>query len=242
VHAIGFVGLSSAGRQRKRASKRRRAHSARKSPMFPPLAFPSVHGARLVAPSRTQALLSKSAALSVFQGVKLKRTSTLRTEVNQTVRMDSSTKDGVQSMWISFTDQRLTVHGGLAVWMRFVTEVALREQLTGVLPHAPNTSNAYDPVDTTWVLSAGSCAGRTSPSGMTSRGAISASPLCYGLEFRKSLTVWHADVDVSCHSRGCWETSPPRTRRDRRRISPTSFSHPLIQWRHGITPQRCMRS
>lgn len=51
-------------------------------------------------------------------------------------------------MRIGFTDQRLTAHGGLAVWTRFVTEQGLREQLRAVLPHAPTSPNAYDPTDT----------------------------------------------------------------------------------------------
>jgi hypothetical protein len=58
------------------------------------------------------------------------------------------TKDGVKSMRIGFTDQRLTAHGGLAVWTRFVTERGLREQLRAVLPHTPTSPNAYDPCDT----------------------------------------------------------------------------------------------
>jgi hypothetical protein len=58
------------------------------------------------------------------------------------------TKDGVKSMRIGFTDQRLTAHGGLAVWTRFITERGLREQLRAVLPHAPTSPNAYDPTDT----------------------------------------------------------------------------------------------
>lgn len=51
-------------------------------------------------------------------------------------------------MRIGFTDQRLTAHGGLAVWTRFVTERGLRAQLRAVLPHAPTSPNAYDPCDT----------------------------------------------------------------------------------------------
>jgi hypothetical protein len=64
------------------------------------------------------------------------------------VRLDLGTKDGVKSMRIGFTDQRLTAHGGLAVWTRFITERGLREQLRAVLPHAPTSPNAYDPTDT----------------------------------------------------------------------------------------------
>jgi hypothetical protein len=69
-------------------------------------------------------------------------------EANQTVRLDLSTKDGVKSMRIGFTDQCLTAHGGLAVWTRHVTEAGLREKLREVLPHAPTSPNAYDPTDT----------------------------------------------------------------------------------------------
>lgn len=67
---------------------------------------------------------------------------------NQTVRLDLGTKDGVKSMRIGFTDQRLTAHGGLVAWSRFITEAGLREQLRAVLPHAPQSNNAYDPTDT----------------------------------------------------------------------------------------------
>src|SRR5688500_14834775 len=51
-------------------------------------------------------------------------------------------------MRIGFTDQRLTAHGGLALWTRFITERGLRAQLRSVLPHAPTSPNAYDPCDT----------------------------------------------------------------------------------------------
>lgn len=78
----------------------------------------------------------------------LKTTEAADEAANQTVRLDLGTKDGVKSMRIGFTDQRLTAHGGLAVWTRFVTEAGLREQLSKVLPHAPTSNNAYDPCDT----------------------------------------------------------------------------------------------
>ncbi len=64
------------------------------------------------------------------------------------MRLEVGTKDGSRSMRIGFTDQRLTAHGGLAVWTRFVTEAGLRAELARVLPHAPTSPNAYDPVDT----------------------------------------------------------------------------------------------
>jgi hypothetical protein len=77
-----------------------------------------------------------------------KTTKAVERTANQTVRLDLGTKDGVKSMRIGFTDQRLTAHGGLAVWTRFITERGLREQLRAVLPHAPTSPNAYDPCDT----------------------------------------------------------------------------------------------
>jgi hypothetical protein len=61
----------------------------------------------------------------------LKTTDATDEVANQTVRLDLGTKDGVKSMRIGFTDQRLTAHGGLAVWTRFITERGLREQLGG---------------------------------------------------------------------------------------------------------------
>ena len=78
----------------------------------------------------------------------LKTTDAVDKTANQTVRLDLCTKDGVKSIRIGFTDQRLTAHGGLAVWTRFITERGLREQLRTVLPHAPTSPNAYDPTDT----------------------------------------------------------------------------------------------
>lgn len=48
---------------------------------------------------------------------------------NQTVRLDLGTKDGVKSMRIGFSGQRLTAHGRLVMWTRFITERGLREQL-----------------------------------------------------------------------------------------------------------------
>ena len=80
--------------------------------------------------------------------MKHKTTKAVDRTANQTVRLDLETKDGVKSMRIGFTDQRLTAHGGLAVWTRFITERGLRAQLRSVLPHAPTSPNAYDPCDT----------------------------------------------------------------------------------------------
>lgn len=67
---------------------------------------------------------------------------------NQTVRVKVERSEGVSSMRIGFTDQRLTAHGGLAAWSAYVAEVGLRDRLRGALPHAPRSGNAYDPTDT----------------------------------------------------------------------------------------------
>ena len=50
-------------------------------------------------------------------------------------------------MRIGFTDQRLTAHGGLAVWSAFLQKCGAREQLEKVLPQAPTSPNAYVPSD-----------------------------------------------------------------------------------------------
>ena len=50
-------------------------------------------------------------------------------------------------MRISFTDQRLTAHGGMVVWSQFLHQSAFRTQLAQVLPHAPKSNHAYDPAD-----------------------------------------------------------------------------------------------
>ncbi|WP_414662871.1 hypothetical protein [Horticoccus sp. 23ND18S-11] len=54
----------------------------------------------------------------------------------------------MQWIRIGFTDQRLTAHGGLAVWTGVVRESGLREKLGTVLPHAPTSPNALEQVDT----------------------------------------------------------------------------------------------
>jgi hypothetical protein len=68
-------------------------------------------------------------------------------EAHQTVRLNVDTKDGASSIRISFTDQRLTAHGGMIVWSHFLHQRRFREQLRQVLPHAPTSPNAYDPSD-----------------------------------------------------------------------------------------------
>lgn len=70
-----------------------------------------------------------------------------RQEANQTVRLQIDTKDGDSSIRISFTDQRLTAYGGMAIWSHHLKQRAVRQQLRTVLPHAPESPNAYDPTD-----------------------------------------------------------------------------------------------
>lgn len=68
-------------------------------------------------------------------------------EAHPTVRLNLDTKDATSSIRISFTDQRLTAHGGLIVWSHFLHQKRFRHQLRQVLPHAPTSPNAYDPTD-----------------------------------------------------------------------------------------------
>lgn len=70
-----------------------------------------------------------------------------RPEANQTVRLQIDTKDAAPSIRISFTDQRLTAHGGLIVWSHFLRQKRFRQQLRESLPHDPTSPNAYDPTD-----------------------------------------------------------------------------------------------
>jgi DNA-directed RNA polymerase subunit N (RpoN/RPB10) len=63
------------------------------------------------------------------------------------VRLKVDTTSGWQSIRISFTDQRLTAYGGLAVWSHFLHQKDFRKQLAERLPHAPTSPNAYVPTD-----------------------------------------------------------------------------------------------
>lgn len=63
------------------------------------------------------------------------------------MRLNIGTAHGPQSMRISFTDQRLTAHGGMVVWSQFLHESGFRPQLQAVLPHAPTSNHAYVPAD-----------------------------------------------------------------------------------------------
>ena len=78
----------------------------------------------------------------------MKNTSSLpRQEANQTVRLEIDTKAGSSSIRISFTDQRLTGHGGMAIWSHHLKQRAIRQQLRALLPHQPSSPNAYAPTD-----------------------------------------------------------------------------------------------
>jgi hypothetical protein len=68
-------------------------------------------------------------------------------EANQTVPLQIDTKDGTSSIRISFTDQRLTAHGGMVIWSHHLRQKGIREQLRDVLPHAPTSPNSYGPTD-----------------------------------------------------------------------------------------------
>lgn len=60
-----------------------------------------------------------------------------RGKANQTVWLPIDTKDAKPSFRIGFTNQRLTAHGGLIVWSRFLWQKRFRQQLREVLPHDP---------------------------------------------------------------------------------------------------------
>ncbi len=70
-----------------------------------------------------------------------------RPEADQAVRLEIDTKDGNSSIRISFTDQRLTAHGGMVIWSQHLQQRSVRQQLREVLPHAPKSPNSYDPTD-----------------------------------------------------------------------------------------------
>jgi len=70
-----------------------------------------------------------------------------RAEANQTVRLDIDQAAGTSAIRISFTDQRLTAHGGMIVWSHFLQQKKFRHELGAVLPHEPTSPNAYAPTD-----------------------------------------------------------------------------------------------
>lgn len=63
------------------------------------------------------------------------------------MRLQIDTKDGSSSIRISFTDQRLTAHGGMILWSHFLHQKRFRHHLRQILPHSPTSPNAYDPAD-----------------------------------------------------------------------------------------------
>ena len=64
------------------------------------------------------------------------------------VRLQIDGKEGPSSIRISFTDQRLTAHGGMIVWTHFLQQKKFRSELKKLLPHAPTSPNSYRPDDT----------------------------------------------------------------------------------------------
>jgi hypothetical protein len=66
---------------------------------------------------------------------------------HQEVSIEVSTTKGNRRIRLGFTDQRLTAHGGMAVWSQFLHKKGLRDKLRPVLPHHPASPNAYDPCD-----------------------------------------------------------------------------------------------
>lgn len=70
-----------------------------------------------------------------------------RQEANQTVRLNLDRAAGPSAIRISFTDQRLTAHGGMIVWSHFLQQKNFRHELATRLPHEPTSPNAYEPTD-----------------------------------------------------------------------------------------------
>jgi hypothetical protein len=70
-----------------------------------------------------------------------------RPEAHQTVRLNIDTQESTSSIRISFTDQRLTAHGGMILWSHFLQQRKFRALLGEHLPHEPTSPNAYAPTD-----------------------------------------------------------------------------------------------
>lgn len=66
---------------------------------------------------------------------------------HQTVPLTIETKSGARSIQMSFTNQRLTPHGGLALMGSFLAKIGWRAQLEKAMPYEPTSPNAYAPVD-----------------------------------------------------------------------------------------------
>jgi hypothetical protein len=91
--------------------------------------------------------LKKGTPFGVLVVMKPNQAQAPRREADQTVRLPIDTKNSTSSIRISFTDQRLTAHGGMIVWSHFLQQQGFRKQLRAVLPHCPSSPNAYDPSD-----------------------------------------------------------------------------------------------
>lgn len=63
------------------------------------------------------------------------------------MRLEIDAKDSSPSIRISFTDQRLTAHGGMIVWSHFLHQKRFRIELDKLLPHEPTSPNAFRPSD-----------------------------------------------------------------------------------------------
>jgi hypothetical protein len=63
------------------------------------------------------------------------------------VRLQIDSKESTPSIRISFTDQRLTAHGGMIVWTHFLHQKGFRSKMGELLPHTPTSPNAYVPDD-----------------------------------------------------------------------------------------------
>jgi hypothetical protein len=66
------------------------------------------------------------------------------------VQVEIGTTHGPQSMRISFTDQRLTAHGGMVVWSQFLHQSAFRMQLARVLCECSLARTTDDSLHGSW--------------------------------------------------------------------------------------------
>lgn len=120
-------------------------------------------------------------------------------EADQTVRLQIDTKDGSPSIRISFTDQRLTAHGGLIVWSHFLHQKRFRHQLQAVLPHQPTSPNAYAPTDIALGYVGGILAGADKLSRVAWRQSDPAIAQVLGIEAIPSQSTLSRFFDVFTH-------------------------------------------
>jgi Transposase DDE domain. len=74
-----------------------------------------------------------------------KPTATSHEANHQTVPLRIEAADGLKSIKLGFTEQRLTPHGGLALMSSFLARIGWRKALASALPHRPTSPNAYRP-------------------------------------------------------------------------------------------------